>query len=130
MAICIGCSFSCDWSEYYSFFVALTESGWEALGILLYNIYLVAGTVIFITAALPILISYVNTYAPKGKLSTTLSAYNFIGMSGSILAPYVTGFISDKAGSMQIGFYLAAVLLGVGLVIFGLFATDTKRAQA
>lgn len=78
----------------------------------------------------PILISYVNTYAPKGKLSTTLSAYNFIGMSGSILAPYVTGFISDKAGSMQIGFYLAAVLLGVGLVIFGLFATDTKRAQA
>lgn len=78
----------------------------------------------------PILISYVNTYAPKGKLSTTLSAYNFIGMSGSILAPYVTGFISDKAGSMQIGFYLAAALLAVALVIFALVATDTKRAKA
>lgn len=78
----------------------------------------------------PILISYVNTHAPKGKLSTTLSAYNFIGMSGSILAPYVTGFISDKVGSMQIGFYLAAVLLTIGLVVFSLVATDTQKVKA
>ncbi|MCR8968036.1 MFS transporter [Streptococcus zalophi] len=75
----------------------------------------------------PILISYVNTHAPKGRLSTTLSAYNFIGMSGSILAPYVTGFISDNAGSMQIGFYLAAAMLMVALVLFGMMAQDTQR---
>ncbi|MBJ8349615.1 MFS transporter [Streptococcus zalophi] len=75
----------------------------------------------------PILISYVNTHAPKGRLSTTLSAYNFIGMSGSILAPYVTGFISDNAGSMQIGFYLAAGMLMVALVLFGMMAQDTQR---
>ncbi|MBJ8325943.1 MFS transporter [Streptococcus pacificus] len=76
----------------------------------------------------PILISYVNTHAPKGRLSTTLSAYNFIGMSGSILAPYVTGFISDNAGSMQIGFYLAAIMLIVALVLFGMMAQDTEKA--
>lgn len=75
----------------------------------------------------PILISYVNTHAPKGRLSTTLSAYNFIGMSGSILAPYVTGFISDNSGSMQIGFYLASAMLMVALVMFGMMAQDTKR---
>lgn len=76
----------------------------------------------------PILISYVNAYAPKGSLSTTLSAYNFIGMSGSILAPYVTGYLADKLGSMQVGFYLAAVLLGLGLTFFLLVAQDTKKA--
>ncbi|MGT2771804.1 MFS transporter [Streptococcus marimammalium] len=75
----------------------------------------------------PILISYVNSHAPKGRLSTTLSAYNFIGMSGSILAPYVTGFISDNAGSMQIGFYLASAMLMVALVLFGMIAQDTKK---
>lgn len=75
----------------------------------------------------PILISYVNSFAPKGNLSTTLSAYNFIGMSGSILAPYVTGYISDVSGSMQIGFYLASILLIAGLVMFSLFAKDTEK---
>lgn len=77
----------------------------------------------------PILISYVNTHAPKGSLSTTLSAYNFIGMSGSILAPYVTGYLADKVGSIQIGFYLAAILLGVGLLVFMLLAVDTKKSN-
>jgi hypothetical protein len=81
MAICIGCSFSCDWSEYYSFFVALTESGWEALGILLYNIYLVAGTVIFITAALPILVSYVMLV--------------IFGFMGTILSPILRHYFPD-----------------------------------
>ncbi|QTU82921.1 MFS transporter [Carnobacteriaceae bacterium zg-C25] len=76
----------------------------------------------------PILISYVNAYAPKGSLSTTLSAYNFIGMSGSILAPYVTGYLADSVGSMQVGFYLAAVLLGIGLVFFMVIAKDTKKS--
>lgn len=75
----------------------------------------------------PILISYVNHFAPAGNLSTTLSAYNFIGMSGSILAPYVTGYISDKTGSMQIGFYLACALLLIGMVVFSMMAEDTKK---
>ncbi|WP_438832123.1 MFS transporter [Streptococcus pluranimalium] len=92
---------------------------------------LIAGLILYgLTGKLaldPILISYVNAHAPKGSLSTTLSAYNFIGMSGSILAPYVTGYLADQVGSMQIGFYLAAILLSIGLVFFMLVAKDTKK---
>ena len=74
----------------------------------------------------PILVSYVTKNAQKGSLGTTLSVYNFVGMSGSILAPYVTGWISDSLGSMKVGFYLAAVLLLVGMVVFS-FASEQKQ---
>lgn len=66
----------------------------------------------------PILVAFVSKNAPKGSLSTALSAYNFIGMSSSILAPFLTGFISDQFGSMQLGFYLAAALLLFGTIVF------------
>lgn len=75
----------------------------------------------------PIVVAYVTKNAPKGSLSTTLSAYNFIGMSGSILAPYITGFLADTVGSMKIGFYLACVLQVIGLIVFAVLAKDTKE---
>lgn len=75
----------------------------------------------------PIVVAYVTKNAPKGSLSTTLSAYNFIGMSGSILAPYITGFLADTVGSMKIGFYLACVLQVIGLLVFAVLAKDTKE---
>ncbi|MFS0783159.1 MFS transporter [Bacillus sp. 1P06AnD] len=71
----------------------------------------------------PILVAFVAKNAPKGSLGTTLSSYNFIGMSSSILAPYITGAIADTTGSMQTGFYLSAGLLVVGM-IFMLFAKE------
>ena len=74
----------------------------------------------------PILVAFITKNAPKGSLSTTLSAYNFIGMSGSILAPYITGWIADTLGSMKVGFYLAAVLLLVGIIIFS-FTNENKE---
>ncbi|MCQ9209321.1 MFS transporter [Granulicatella seriolae] len=72
----------------------------------------------------PIVVTYVTRNAPVGALGTTLSAYNFIGMSGSILAPYVTGFLADTLGSMQVGFYLASILLIIGLVLFAVMAKE------
>ena len=45
-------------------------------------------------------------------------------MSSSIIAPFLTGWITDQFGSMQIGFYLAAVLLLVGLVVFSFVKED------
>ncbi len=45
-------------------------------------------------------------------------------MSGAILAPYITGWIADTTGSMKVGFYLASVLLLIGMVIFITFAED------
>lgn len=77
----------------------------------------------------PILVSYVTKNAQKGSLSTTLSVYNFVGMSGSIMAPYVTGWIADSLGSMKVGFYLAAILLLVGMVVFS-FASEQKQELA
>jgi len=75
----------------------------------------------------PILVAFTTRNAPRKALSTTLSAYNFIGMSGSILAPYITGWIADKFGSMRIGFYLAAVLLLVGILVFSLAKEDKRN---
>lgn len=72
----------------------------------------------------PIIVTYVTRNAPKGSLGTTLSAYNFIGMSGSILAPYLTGYLADATGSMQIGFYVASVLLIAGLGLFAVLAKE------
>lgn len=76
----------------------------------------------------PILVAFVAKNAPKGSLSTALSAYNFIGMSSSILAPYVTGWITDTVGSMQIGFYLSAGLLLLGMIVFSFTKENEVKA--
>jgi MFS family permease len=78
----------------------------------------------------PIMVTFVTKHAPKAALGTTLSAYNFIGMSGSILAPYVTGYLADTAGSMQIGFYLACGLLVVGLIAFAVLAKEDRHKSS
>lgn len=72
----------------------------------------------------PIMVAFVSRNAPRRALGTALSAYNFVGMSGSILSPYFTGWVSDVTGSMQIGFYLAAALLIVGLLSFSVLTKD------
>lgn len=77
----------------------------------------------------PIVVAFVTKNAPAGSLSTTLSAYNFIGMSGSILAPYITGYLADSLGSMQVGFYLACALLVIGLIAFAILASDNKETE-
>ncbi|MBG4115996.1 MFS transporter, partial [Pseudomonas aeruginosa] len=50
-------------------------------------------------------------------------------MSGSILAPYVTGYLADTAGSMQVGFYLSCVLLVIGLLAFAFLAKDESKPK-
>ncbi len=74
----------------------------------------------------PVLVALVANNAPKQAYSTAFSVYNFIGMSSSILAPYVTGYLSDLTGSMATGFYLAAALLIVGFVAM-LFVREDKQ---
>jgi MFS family permease len=75
----------------------------------------------------PIVVTFVTKNAPAGALGTSLSAYNFIGMSGSILAPYITGFLADSLGSMQVGFYLSCGLLLIGLAVFALLARENEK---
>ncbi|GGP13125.1 MFS transporter [Oceanobacillus neutriphilus] len=59
----------------------------------------------------PVLIAVVANNAPRQSLGTAFGFYNFVGMLGSILAPYITGWLTDTTGSMNIGFYFAAALL-------------------
>lgn len=66
----------------------------------------------------PILISYVSDQADKKALATTLGTFNFFGMSSSVVAPALTGYIMDQTGSGVWGFYLGAILLLVGSIIF------------
>ncbi|PTJ24247.1 MFS transporter [Staphylococcus simulans] len=77
----------------------------------------------------PVLIAVVAHNAPKSALGTSFSVYNFIGMTASILAPYITGFLTDLTGSMAMGFYLAALLLVVGLVA-ALMLKEKGKVQA
>lgn len=66
----------------------------------------------------PILISYVSDKADKKNMATTLGTFNFFGMSSSVVAPALTGYIMDQTGSGVWGFYLGAILLLIGSIIF------------
>lgn len=71
----------------------------------------------------PILFAFVADHAPKNNYATIFGVFNLAGMSASVVAPYVTGFIADVTGTMVAGFYLAAIILIIGFIIM-LFATD------
>lgn len=75
----------------------------------------------------PVLIAVVADNAPKNALSTSFSVYNFIGMTASILAPYVTGYLTDLTGAMATGFYLAAGLLIIGFICTMLLREKHKQ---
>ncbi len=47
----------------------------------------------------------------------------------SIIAPYVTGWLADRTGSLSTGFYLAGALLLLGMVSMSL-AREQKIAPA
>lgn len=66
----------------------------------------------------PIIISYIGDRASKSSYGTTFGVFNFFGMSSSVLAPAVTGLISDNTGSKIMGFYIAAIILTVAAVLF------------
>ncbi len=78
----------------------------------------------------PVLISHVSDQASKTKLATTLGMFNFFGMSSSVVAPALTGYIIDRTGSGVWGFYLGAILLLAGTILFMIFNRSKKPAAA
>ena len=76
----------------------------------------------------PVLISYISDQASTGKVATTLGFFNFFGMSSSVIAPALTGYIIDKTGSGEWGFYLGAILLIIGTTLFALFNKSKAKA--
>ncbi len=74
----------------------------------------------------PVLVAVIADNAPKNAYSTSFGVYNFIGMCGSILAPYITGFLTDVTGSLNTGFYFAGALLLVGTIAV-MFIDENNR---
>ncbi|MFC0673902.1 MFS transporter [Brachybacterium hainanense] len=64
----------------------------------------------------PLLISLCGLNSPASITASAFGLFNFIGMSSSILAPYVTGLLVDVTGSWNAGFYLAIGLLAIAIV--------------
>lgn len=76
----------------------------------------------------PIIISWLGENAPQVGVGTTLGVFNFFGMMSSIIAPALTGNISDVTGSKVLGFYIAILLLIIGTILFLLANLKKKRA--
>lgn len=74
----------------------------------------------------PVLVAVIADNAPKHALGTVFGVYNMIGMLGSILAPYITGLLTDITGSLNAGFYFAAGLLGIAFFSV-LFINENNR---
>ena len=75
----------------------------------------------------PVLISYVSDQADKQSMATTLGTFNFFGMSSSVVAPALTGYIIDSTGSGVWGFYLGAILLFFGAITF--YAANARNKK-
>lgn len=81
------------------------------IGLILYGFF---GKV----AVEPIIISWLGENVSVKGLATTLGVFNFLGMSSSVIAPSLTGVISDTTGSKITAFYLSIVILIIGTVFF------------
>lgn len=77
----------------------------------------------------PILISYVADNASKTGYGTTFGVFNFFGMSSSVIAPPLTGFLADMTGTKITGFYVAIAILLIATAYF-LFINMLDRKQA
>ncbi|EOL42920.1 MFS transporter [Enterococcus caccae] len=76
----------------------------------------------------PIIISWLGENAPKVGIGTTLGVFNFFGMMSSVIAPTLTGSISDATGSKVMGFYISVILLVVGTILFLLANLNKKKS--
>ncbi|WP_239005641.1 MFS transporter, partial [Salmonella enterica] len=76
----------------------------------------------------PILISFVSEQASAKSLGRAFSLFNFFGMSSAVVAPTLTGFISDVTGSKEISFVISACLVVTGTLIFAVVTLYKKKA--
>lgn len=76
----------------------------------------------------PLLISTISELSNKKKLATSLSFYNFFGMTASFIAPWLTGNISDRTGSTLAAFNLACIILALGaLALLAVFIFSENK---
>jgi len=66
----------------------------------------------------PVLITYVTDSVSSNSVAKALGFFNFFGMTSSVVAPTLTGYIGDITGSKVLAFYIAAILLAVAAILF------------
>jgi len=93
---------------------------------------LLAGLVLYgLTGKLavePMMLSHVIEGAPAQRLGMYLATFNFFGMSASVLAPLITGLISDTLHSKTLAFFIPVALL-LGSILFFLFANRKTGSE-
>lgn len=116
---------------------AYWTTGWFAVLmvslIFVVKIQSVSGAVTFLTISA---ISLASAAAPLGAVvaeTVPEKAGSFGGFSQvaqtlpGIIAPIVTGFIVEATGSFSMAFYLAAAIIGSGVIIIGLFLKPPEK---
>ncbi|MBZ8139297.1 MFS transporter [Rubrivivax gelatinosus] len=78
----------------------------------------------------PVLIATVADNTPKENYGTAFGIFNFVGMSSSILAPTIAGFVSDATGSLAANFYISAAVLAAGMIGMSFLREAPKQAAA
>ncbi|AEB07737.1 major facilitator superfamily MFS_1 [Coriobacterium glomerans PW2] len=82
----------------------------------------------------PIIISWLTRFVSKKSVATSFGVFNFFGMSASVVAPFVTGALSDAFSSKVYGFYVAIAIVLLGTLQFflvnrALSARAVRRAN-
>ncbi|MEY9977377.1 MFS transporter [Lysinibacillus sp. RC79] len=77
----------------------------------------------------PVLITYVSDSVASDRVAKALGFFNFFGMSSSVVAPTLTGYIGDITGSKVLAFYIAAILLAVAAILFFLVVMLREKKQ-
>lgn len=93
------------------FGIAYVGGTWSLLAVLI--LYGLVGKL----AIDPLLVALVSEMAPAERLATALGFLNFAGMASSVLAPYVTGYLTTVFGNMELALYLAAGVLLSGFAV-------------
>nr|MDH3155105.1 MFS transporter [Bacillus licheniformis] len=65
----------------------------------------------------PVLITYVSDSVSGDRVARALTLFNFFGMSSSVIAPTLTGYIGDVTGSRVLAFYIATILLAAAALL-------------
>lgn len=118
---------------------AYWSTGWFAVLtvslIFVVKIESIAGAVTFLTLSA---IAMASAAAPLGAViaeTVPEKAGSFGGFTQlaqtlpGIIAPIVTGFIVDATGSFSLAFYLAAAVIGSGVIITGLFLKPPEKIR-
>lgn len=76
----------------------------------------------------PIVVSWLGDFIQDENVAEVFGIFNFFGMMGSVIAPKLTGVISDVTGSTMDGFIVAALLLVVGSICFLVLNRHTEES--